>query len=261
MKIRDNSDTSTERSAGPGRPADVHGPADDPRPSDPVARLPPAERLRINEIFYSIQGESTFAGAPCVLVRLTGCQMRCTWCDTPYSFHDGTWMTRAQVLDAIAAFGCPLVELTGGEPLLQPGAAPLMRALCDAGYTVLLETGGGVSIADVDPRVHRIVDVKCPASGESENMDWDNLLRVTRRDELKFVLADEADYAWARDLVIARDLTARVRAVHFSPVHAAPGQPDLDREQLAQWILRDRLPVRLQLQLHKFIWHPKTRGV
>ncbi|MEO1086297.1 MAG: radical SAM protein, partial [Acidobacteriota bacterium] len=150
-------------------------------------RLPVEDRLRVVEIFHSIQGESTFAGQRCVLIRLTGCQMRCTWCDTVYSFHEGSFWTRAQILEEVAQYGCPLVELTGGEPLLQPGALPLLRDLCDAGYGVLLETGGGVDIAPVDPRVHRILDIKCPGSGESENNHWPNLDALTASDEVKCV--------------------------------------------------------------------------
>ena len=223
--------------------------------SSPTLRLPPAERLRVNEIFHSIQGESTFAGRPCVLVRLTGCQMRCTWCDTPYSFYEGEWMSREAVLGAVAEYGCPLVELTGGEPLLQPGARPLMTDLADAGHTVLLETGGGVSIEGVDPRVHRILDIKCPGSGEAENNHWPNLDLLGPRDEVKLVLADEADYLWARDRVLEHGLPDRV-PVHFSPVHGT-----LDRRQLAEWILRDRLDVRLQLQVHKLVWDSLARGV
>lgn len=239
---------------------EVHEPTtstarDGARSVDPVAALPPLERLRVNEIFYSIQGESTQVGRPCVLVRLTGCQMRCRWCDTVYSFYEGSWMTRAQILEQVAEHGCPLVELTGGEPLLQPAALPLMVDLCDAGYEVMVETGGGVDISAVDPRVRRIVDVKCPGSGESENNHWPNLEHVSERDELKFVLADEADYLWARDLVRDRRL-AETCPVHFSPVHG-----EIDLQALAGWILRDRLPVRLQLQVHKFVWSPETRGV
>ena len=225
------------------------------RKADPVATLPTSERLRVNEIFYSIQGESTFVGRPCVLVRLTGCQMRCTWCDTVYSFHEGEWMRRSEVLEKVAAFGCPLVELTGGEPLLQPAAFPLLTDLCDAGYEVLVETGGGVDISKVDPRVRRIVDVKCPGSGEAENNRWSNFVHLGANDELKFVLADEEDYLWARELVKDHRLDQKC-TIHFSPVH---GRVDL--QALAEWILRDRLPVRLQLQMHKFIWHPETRGV
>lgn len=214
-----------------------------------------ADRLLVNEIFYSIQGESTFAGLPCVLVRLTGCQMRCAWCDTTYSFYQGRWMTLQQVLDEVAESGCGLVELTGGEPLLQPAALTLMERLCDAGYQVLLETGGGLDIGPVDPRVHRIVDVKCPGSGEAENNYWPNLEQLRPGDQLKFVLAGRGDYEWARDLVRERGLDRRC-AVLFSPVHG-----DLELEPLASWVLADRLAVRVQTQLHKLIWGAETRGV
>jgi 7-carboxy-7-deazaguanine synthase len=226
-----------------------------PEPADPCLELPAEERLRVNEIFYSLQGESTFAGRPCVLVRLTGCQMRCVWCDTEYAFHEGSWWSRERVLAEVARFACPLVEVTGGEPLLQPGARPLLAALCDAGYEVLLETGGGLSIGGVDPRVHRIVDVKCPGSGEVDNNHWPNLDLVTPRDEVKFVLADETDYLFARDLVRQRRLDA-VCPVLFSPVWGA-----LAPERLAEWVLRDRLAVRVQVQLHKLLWGAAARGV
>ncbi len=225
------------------------------RPADPLSQLPAERRLLIHEIFYSIQGESTFAGRPCVLVRLTGCQMRCVWCDTEYAFHEGGWRSLEDVLAEVAGFGCPLVEVTGGEPLLQPGALPLLAGLCDAGHEVLLETGGGLDISAVDPRVRRIVDVKCPGSGEVENNRWENLDVLSGRDELKFVIANEIDYLWARDLLRARRLDA-VCPVHFSPVWESCAPADL-----AAWILRDRLPVRLQLQLHKLLWGPQTRGV
>jgi 7-carboxy-7-deazaguanine synthase len=210
--------------------------------------------LRVNEIFYSLQGESTRAGLPCVLVRLTGCHLRCRWCDTAYAFYEGEWMAREEVLARVAAFRCPLVELTGGEPLLQPGALPLLADLCDAGYEVLLETSGAVDIAPVDPRVRRIVDVKCPGSGEAARNHWPNLDVLRPTDELKLVLADEEDYRWALDLVSARALHLRC-PVHFSPVAG-----ELDPARLAEWILRDRLPVRLQLQLHKLLWGG-ARGV
>jgi 7-carboxy-7-deazaguanine synthase len=209
--------------------------------------LPPTERLRVNEIFYSLQGESTRAGLPCVLVRLTGCHLRCRWCDSEYSFYEGEWMSRADVIARVAAFGCPLVELTGG-------ALPLLRDLCDAGYEVLLETSGAVDITPVDPRVRRIVDVKCPGSGEADRNHWPNLDALRPTDELKLVLAGEADYLWARDLVLGRELHRRC-PVHFSPVAG-----ELDPAMLAGWVLRDRLPVRLQLQLHKLLWG-SARGV
>ncbi len=210
--------------------------------------------LRVNEIFYSLQGESTRAGLPCVLIRLTGCHLRCRWCDTAYAFYEGEWLSRAEVLSRVAAFGCPLVELTGGEPLLQPGALPLLADLCDAGYEVLLETSGAVDVAPVDPRVRKILDVKCPGSGEAERNHWGNLDLLRPTDELKLVIADEADYRWARDLVLEWQLHRRC-PVHFSPVAG-----ELEPATLAEWILRDRLPVRLQLQLHKQLWGA-ARGV
>lgn len=213
-----------------------------------VLRLPPEERLKVNEIFYSLQGESTRAGLPCVLIRLTGCHLRCRWCDSEHSFYEGDWLSRAEVLERVAAFECPMVELTGGEPLLQPGALPLLTDLCDAGYEVLLETSGAVDIGAVDPRVRRVVDVKCPGSGEADRNHWPNLDLLRPTDELKLVLADEADYLWARDLVTTRELHRRC-PVHFSPVAG-----ELEPRTLAEWILRDRLPVRLSLQLHKQLW-------
>jgi 7-carboxy-7-deazaguanine synthase len=228
--------------------------------ADPKPRLPTEDRLKIHEIFYSIQGESTLAGRPCVLVRLTGCQMRCSWCDTEYAFYEGAWRSRGDVVAEVASYGCPLVEITGGEPLLQPAVRPLMVDLCDAGYEVLLETGGGVHINDIDPRVRRIVDVKCPGSGEAENNRWENLEVLTTRDEVKFVIADRADYIWAKDVMQRFQLADRC-PLHLSPVHATPSAPGLEPVRLAEWILEDRLPVRLQLQLHKYVWDPSTRGV
>jgi 7-carboxy-7-deazaguanine synthase len=212
-------------------------------------------RLRITEIFHSIQGEASFAGRPCVFVRLTGCQMRCIWCDTAYAFHGGEWRTVDEVVEAVRAFGCPLVEVTGGEPLLQPGVHPLMSRLCDEGFEVLLETGGGLDIKSVDRRVRRIVDVKCPGSGEAANNRWENLDDLRDGDELKFVIADRADYEWARGTIAARALIRRC------PIHLAPVWGALEPAELAGWILADRLPVRLSLQLHKLLWGPEARGV
>lgn len=229
--------------------------AAEPRLAGPALELPAERRLRVNEIFYSLQGESTFAGRPCVLIRLTGCQMRCRWCDTEYAFYEGSWMSREEVLAEVASHRCPLVEVTGGEPLLQPGTPPLLAALCDAGYEVLLETGGGLDVGVVDSRVRRIVDVKCPGSGEAGNNRWENLDLLTGRDEVKFVLAGEADYRWAREVVERHRLAERC-PVHFSPVHG-----ELEAADLAAWVLRDRLPVRVSLQLHKLLWGAATRGV
>lgn len=219
----------------------------DQRP-DTQRALPREDRLRVTEIFHSIQGESTFAGRPCVFVRLTGCQMRCRWCDTEYAFYGGAWRSRDEVLDEVAALGCPLVEVTGGEPLLQPGTPPLLAALCDRGYEVLLETGGGLDVSGVDPRVRRILDVKCPGSGEVEHNRWENLELLRPTDEVKFVVADEADYLWARRIVQENGLDRRC-PVLFSPVAG-----ELEPRLLAEWILRDRLPVRFQIQVHKVLW-------
>jgi 7-carboxy-7-deazaguanine synthase len=212
--------------------------------------------LTINEIFHSIQGESTYAGRPCVFVRLTACDLRCRWCDTPYAFHEGRKMSVDEVMADVEARGCQTVELTGGEPLLQPDVYPLMQRLLDSGKTVLIETGGHRSIADVPAGVVRIMDVKCPGSGESERNDWSNLARLTRTDEVKFVIADRRDYEFAKAIVQRENLPARVNAVLFSPVHG-----ELDPKLLSEWVIADRLDVRVQLQVHKYIWSPTTRGV
>ena len=212
--------------------------------------------LTINEIFHSIQGESTYAGVPCVFVRLTACDLRCSWCDTTYAFHEGTKMSVDEVVAEVDKYGCRTVEITGGEPLLQREVYPLMTRLLEGGRTVLVETGGHRSIADVPAGVVRIMDVKCPGSGESARMDWQNLARLTPGDQVKFVVKDRADYEFARDVVTRESLADRVGAVLFSPVHGV-----LDARQLAEWILADRLPIRLQLQAHKYIWTPDTRGV
>jgi 7-carboxy-7-deazaguanine synthase len=212
--------------------------------------------LTVNEIFHSIQGESTHAGRPCVFVRLTACDLRCSWCDTPYAFHEGRRMSIDDVVDTVKGFDCPVVEITGGEPLLQKEVYPLMARLLDDGLTVMLETGGHRSIADVPPGVIRVMDVKCPGSGESHRNDWGNMEHLTPTDEVKFVIKDRTDYEFARDVVRKHALMDRVAAVLFSPVQGV-----LEPKQLAAWILEDRLEVRLQLQVHKYIWDPGTRGV
>ena len=212
--------------------------------------------LTINEIFYSIQGESTRAGRPCVFVRLTACDLRCSWCDTPYAFHEGRSMSIDEVVAEVDRHGCPLVEVTGGEPLLQDDVYPLMERLLTGGKTVMLETGGHRSIATVPAAVLKVVDIKCPGSGESDKNDWANLGRLAPHDEVKFVVKDRKDYEFARDVITIHDLVSRVGAILISPVHDV-----LDSKTLSEWILADHLPVRLQLQLHKFIWLPTTRGV
>src|SRR5690242_6259049 len=216
----------------------------------------PIRMLTINEIFYSVQGESSYAGQPCVFVRLTACDLRCSWCDTPYAFHEGRKRALDDVLGEVDAFQCPLVEVTGGEPLLQADVYPLMKRLLDRGKTVLLETGGHRSTGRVPEDVITILDIKCPGSGESHRNDWTNLERLRAHDEVKFVVNDRADYEWARDVLARHDLAARAAAVHISPVHGV-----LDPKTLSEWVLADRLPVRVQLQLHKYIWSPDTRGV
>jgi len=211
--------------------------------------------MRITEIFHSLQGESSYAGRPCVFVRLTGCPLRCAWCDTEYAFHGGTDMSLDEIVARARTFACPLVEVTGGEPLHQPEAFALVRRLCDERFTVLVETSGAIDIAPLDQRAHVILDVKCPGSGMTDRMDWKNLDRVTAKDEVKFVIQDRTDYEWARGLVRERRLDERC-TVLFGPVFGA-----LEPRQLAEWVLADRLPVRLQLQLHKYVWAPDMRGV
>ncbi len=233
---------------------------------------PDDRTLKINEIFYSVQGESTFAGRPCVFVRLRGCHLRCHYCDTEYAFHEGGAMT----IDAIMAEGqrlggaCDLWEITGGEPLLQKHVHPLMTALCDQGKTVLIETSGACEISVCDPRVIRIMDLKTPGSGEADRNLWSNLDHLTPRDEVKFVLCDEADYRWAVEIIHQHRLTERVGAVLLSAAQQMPAGAEIAGVQglvladLADWFLRDfagQSAVRMQTQLHKLIWHPTARGV
>jgi 7-carboxy-7-deazaguanine synthase len=212
--------------------------------------------LTVNEIFHSIQGESSYVGLPCVFVRLTACDLRCAWCDTAYAFSEGSKREVDGVVAQVESYGCRLVEVTGGEPLLQPEVYPLMQRLLDRGFHVLLETGGHVSLERVPDGVIRIVDVKCPGSGEAGKTDWANLGRLRPIDEVKFVLADRRDYDYAKEVVARHDLPSRAGHVLFSPVHGVLAAADL-----AAWVLADRLRVRVQLQVHKFIWGPATRGV
>lgn len=214
------------------------------------------EHLRVHEIYQSIQGESTFAGLPCTFVRLSRCNLRCRWCDTPQAFEGGLEMSRAEVLDKALSFGTPLVELTGGEPLLQAAAIPLLGELCDAGRTVLLETSGERDISEVDPRVHRIVDFKAPGSMESKRNRWANVEQLTQRDEVKLVLADRIDYDWAKRIIAEHGLVDRVNSVLLSCVWG-----ELDPKDLVQWVLEDKMPVRVQIQTHKVIWGADVEGV
>lgn len=211
--------------------------------------------LTIFEIYLSVQGESTHAGRPCVFVRLTACDLRCAWCDTPYAFTGGRKMSIDDVVSAVETYRCELVEITGGEPLLQADVIALMERLT-GGHTVLIETGGHRSIAALPAAVRAIVDVKCPGSGEAQKMHWPNLDLLRPHDEVKFVIADRADFDYAREVVLKFALASRVTAVLFSPVHGV-----LPPDVLARWILEERAPARLQIQAHKYIWRPDARGV
>jgi 7-carboxy-7-deazaguanine synthase len=212
--------------------------------------------LTINEIFFSIQGESSYSGRPCVFVRLTGCNLRCAWCDTAYAFDEGRSMSVDDVVARVDTYDCSLVEVTGGEPLLQDDVYPLMRRLLTAGKTVLLETGGQEDISEVPAAVVKVVDMKCPGSGEVSRNDLGNLSRLAPHDEVKFVIRDRVDYEFARDTIERHELKRRCGTVLFSPVHRV-----LEPGQLSDWALADGLPVRMQVQLHKYLWGDDTRGV
>jgi 7-carboxy-7-deazaguanine synthase len=213
-------------------------------------------KLTVNEIYLSVQGESTWVGLPCVFVRLTFCDLRCTYCDTEYAFYEGNKMALEEIVEKVRSFGCRLVEVTGGEPLLQPNCVPLLQMLCEAGFTVLLETSGSHDIAAVDPRVHRIMDLKTPSSGEEGRNLYANIAHLTPRDELKFVVGSREDYDWAREKMREHDLAGKVNAVLLSPVFGKIAPSDM-----VAWMLEDKLPARFQLQMHKFIWEPRARGV
>ncbi len=211
--------------------------------------------LIVNEIFYSIQGESSHAGRPCVFVRLTWCNLRCSYCDTEYAFREGKKMSVDEILAVVGGYGCKLVEVTGGEPLVQEGSLELMQVLCDRGYEVLLETGGSLDISGVDSRVKRIVDMKCPGSGMAKKNLWANLEHLRGGDEVKFVVGSREDFDWSTEVIRRYGLEKRV-TVLISPVFGV-----LEPVELAGWILEEKLNVKLQLQLHKYVWEPQTRGV
>ncbi len=210
--------------------------------------------LRVTEIFHSIQGESSHAGRPCAFVRLTGCNLRCRWCDSEYTFSGGEQMSTDDVVRRVKSYGCNLVEVTGGEPLAQKEALDLIRRLCDEGFEVLIETSGSIDIAPVDKRATIILDIKCPGSGEAEKNRWENLQHLKPNDEIKFVIADRADYDWSRKVIEQRDLRRWI--LLLSPVWG-----EMDLKSLAEWMLADRVPARLQTQLHKHIWGAEARGV
>lgn len=213
--------------------------------------------MRITEIFYSIQGESSYAGLPCVFVRLTWCNLRCSWCDSEYTFTGGTEMSVDDVLEQVRGYGCNLVEVTGGEPLVQKReCCELVKRLCDEGFTVLIETGGGLDTSVLDSRVIKILDVKCPGSGEAGRNFWPNLEMLNPRDEIKFVIADRADFNFALEVIEKYNLNQRQPHLLFSPVWGS-----VELRDLADWVLRSKIHARMQLQLHKYIWGPDTKGV
>ena len=225
-------------------------------PKFPAPMSEKAPTLTINEIYESIQGESSWAGLRCVFVRLTFCDLRCTYCDTEYAFYKGDKRPVADVLAEVLKYETPLIEITGGEPLLQKNVLPLMAALCDAGRTVLIETSGAHDISQIDSRVHRIMDLKTPGSGECARNLWSNIAHLNKGDEVKCVIGSREDYEWSRDRVREHDLVARCGTVLFSPIFGR-----IEPRQIVEWILEDKLPVRFQLQMHKFIWDPAQRGV
>ena len=217
--------------------------------------------LRVTEIFHSIQGESTWAGLPCTFVRLTGCPLRCVWCDTEYAFQGGEQVAPEEVIARVQEIGTPLVEVTGGEPLVQPSVFPLVSELLERGFTVLVETSGAVDVSPLDPRAHKIMDLKCPGSGEVEKNLWANLDHLTGLDEVKFVVKDRTDYEWTREAIRDRGLDIRLEDGSLGALLVSPVWNEIDLEELSGWILEDGLPVRLQLQLHKLIWGPEATGV
>jgi 7-carboxy-7-deazaguanine synthase len=217
--------------------------------------------LRVTEIFHSIQGESTWAGVPCTFVRLTGCPLRCVWCDTEYAFHGGEKVSLDEIIARVEAMGTRLVEITGGEPLVHRNAFVLAEQLLERGFTVLVETSGAIDVSPLDPRVHKIMDLKCPGSGEEARNLWSNLDHLTERDEIKFVVKDRLDYEWTRAVIREHALDERVRTGKLRALLVSPVWDAIDFQQLAEWILQDHLPVRYQIQLHKVIWGANVAGV
>jgi 7-carboxy-7-deazaguanine synthase len=217
--------------------------------------------LRVTEIFHSVQGESTWAGLACTFIRLTGCPLRCVWCDTEYAFHGGEKMSLDDILARVDEIGTRVVEVTGGEPLIHRNAFVLVQRLLDRGYTVLVETSGAVDVGPLDERAHKIMDLKCPDSGEVQRNLWSNLDHLTARDEIKFVIASRADYEWARDVIRERGLDRRVERGELRALLLSPVWESMDFRQLAEWVLSDGLPVRYQIQLHKIIWGANVPGV
>ena len=211
--------------------------------------------LKINEIYYSLQGESTHSGRPCVFIRLTYCNLRCSYCDTEYAFFEGNDMILSEIVERVKSFNCQLVEVTGGEPLIQKNVIPLLHALCEDGYEVLLETAGHIDMSDTDPRVKRIMDIKCPSSGESEKILWENIEFLKSDDEVKFVVGSHEDLRFAKKTIEKYEIYNRCSVI-ISPVF-----DKLDHQEIAEWILQNHLPVRMQIQLHKLIWDPTSRGV
>ena len=227
----------------------------------PVPNLHMTDFLRVTELFHSIQGESTWAGYPCTFIRLTGCPLRCTWCDTEYSFYGGEKKTLDELVAKCDEIGTRLVEITGGEPLIHRNAFVLTRMLLDRGYMVLVETSGAVDVAPLDPRAHKIMDLKCPGSGEESRNLWSNLEHLTERDEIKFVIKDRTDYEWARDVVRNRGLADMKQAGKLREILFSPVWDSIEFQEMAQWVLDDHLPVRYQIQLHKVIWGANVPGV
>ena len=221
----------------------------------------PRPFLRVTEIFHSIQGESTWAGLPCTFIRLTGCPLRCVWCDTEYAFYGGDRLELDDIMAKVEEIGTRLVEITGGEPLIHRNAFVLAERLLDRGYTVLIETSGAIDIAPLDKRTHRIMDLKCPDSGEESRNLWSNLDHLTHRDEIKFVIASRRDYEWMRDVIRDHRLGDRVARAELRSLLVSPVWEKMDFRELAEWILEDRLPVRYQIQLHKVIWGANVPGV